>query len=67
MPDIGRDAETDAKAFAALPDVLQALASLTLLAKAQMDQSTTHDGLTNCNAITKAFTALESAGYTIEQ
>ena len=45
----------------AAPDMLAALKRLLSLAKKQLDQSATHDGMTNCGAIAAARHAIARA------
>ena len=54
--------EANAKAIAALPALLEALEGL-LSRASSLDQSATHDGLQNCDAIANARSALTLAGY----
>lgn len=42
-------------------DAVPAFEKLLTLAEKQLDQSATHDGLTNCNALAKAREALKQA------
>lgn len=51
------------KAFAAVPALLEALEHLHRLASVQINQSATHAGLENCDALAKARSALVAAGY----
>jgi len=56
-------AKANAKAIAALPELLEALEMLHFRA-CSLDQSATHEGLQNCEALAKARAALLAAGYT---
>ena len=56
--------EVNAKAISALPQLLVALVDLTEAAQKQLDQSATHDGLSNCQMLANARQALEKAGCT---
>jgi hypothetical protein len=49
----------NARLMAAAPDLLAAL--LDLLSRAELDQSATHDGLENCNALAKCRAAIAKA------
>ena len=51
--------EANARLIAAAPDLLAAL--LDLLSRADLDQSATHDGLENCNALAKCRAAIAKA------
>jgi len=51
----------DAQLIAAAPDLLAALTDLYLVAKEQLDQSATHDGLNNCEWLAKAHAAIHRA------
>jgi hypothetical protein len=55
--------EANARAIAALPDLLAALESLHRLATIQLSQGANLDGLTNCTALAAARAALIKAGY----
>jgi len=49
----------NARLIAAAPDLLAAL--LDLLSRAELDQSATHDGLENCNALARCRAAIAKA------
>ena len=51
----------NARLIAAAPELLAALEALELAARGGLDQSATHDGLTNCAAIAKARAAIAKA------
>ena len=51
--------EANARLIAAAPDLLEALRDL--LSRADLDQSATHDGLENCNALAKCRAAIAKA------
>jgi len=55
------ECEANARAVAALPDLLAALTRLLAVSRAGLDQSATHNGLTNCDAIAHARAALAKA------
>jgi hypothetical protein len=50
-----------ARLIAAAPDLLDALTNLYLVAREQLDQSATHDGLTNCDWLAAARAAINKA------
>jgi len=50
-----------ARLIAAAPDLLNALTNLYLVAREQLDQSATHDGLTNCDWLAAARAAINKA------
>jgi hypothetical protein len=58
--DTAQDA-ADLQLMAAAPELLAALIDLLARANA-LDQSATHDGLTNCSALAKARAAIAKAG-----
>lgn len=58
--------EANARAIAAIPPTLSALEKLLAAAEKQLDQSATHDGLTNCALLADARSALIEAGYTFD-
>jgi hypothetical protein len=47
-----------ARLLTAAPDLLDALTNLYLVAREQLDQSATHDGLTNCDWLAAARAAI---------
>jgi hypothetical protein len=51
--------EANARLIAAAPDLLEALRDL--LSRADLDQSATHDGLENCNALARCRAAIAKA------
>lgn len=51
----------NAQLIAAAPDLLEALESLLNRAQKELDQSATHDGMTNCQAIATARQAIAKA------
>jgi hypothetical protein len=51
----------NAKLIAAAPELLAALQCLAELAEKQLNQSATHDGLTNCAAIARAREVISKA------
>ena len=53
----------NAQAIAATPATLSALERLYVAALKQLDQSATHDGLSNCQLLAEARQALKLAGY----
>lgn len=53
----------NSKAIAAVPALLEALEKLLLRSQKHLPQNADHDGLTNCDAIAKARSALIAAGY----
>ncbi len=55
------EAEANAALIAAAPDMAEALKGL-LLRAAALDQSATHDGMANADALAKARAALQNAG-----
>ena len=57
----GENAEADATLYAAAPDLLAALAQIERLASGLIDQSATHDGLRNCDALANARSAIAKA------
>lgn len=50
-------------AFSAVPAVLEALEALLERSQKHLPQNADHEGLTNCDAIAKARSALTAAGY----
>lgn len=58
------NAEANGRLIAAAPDLLAALTDLYLVAREQLDQSATHDGLTNCEWLANAQAALIKASRT---
>lgn len=53
--------EANARLIAAAPDLLDALTNLYLVAQEQLDQSATHDGLTNCDWLARCRAAIAKA------
>lgn len=53
--------EANARLMAAAPDLLDALTNLYLVAQEQLDQSATHDGLTNCDWLARCRAAIAKA------
>ena len=51
--------EANARLIAAAPDLLEALRDL--LSRADLDQSATHDGLENCDALARCRAAIAKA------
>ena len=51
----------NARLIAAAPELLAALEALELAARGGLDQSATHDGLTNCATLAKARAAIAKA------
>jgi hypothetical protein len=51
--------EANARLIAAAPDLLEALRDL--LSRAELDQTATHDGLENCNALARCRAAIAKA------
>ncbi len=54
-------AEANARLMAAAPDMLAALRALTHQAAKEIDQSSTHDGLNNCDLLAQARAAIAKA------
>lgn len=55
--------KANALLMAAAPDLLSSLQELEELARRQLDQSPTHDGLQNCTALANARRAIARAIY----
>lgn len=53
--------EKTAHLFASAPDLLSTLEGLLKIAEKQLDQSATHEGLLNCQALANARAALRKA------
>jgi hypothetical protein len=53
--------EANARLIAAAPELLDALTNLYLVAQEQLDQSATHDGLTNCDWLARCRAAIAKA------
>ncbi len=51
----------NARLMAAAPDLLAALRDLLSRAESELDQTATHDGLENCNALAKCRAAIAKA------
>jgi len=51
----------NARLMAAAPDLFDALTNLYLVAQEQLDQSATHDGLTNCDWLARCRAAIAKA------
>lgn len=56
-----RSLEANARLMAAAPDLLAALTDLYLVAKEQLDQTATHDGLNNWQWLARARAAIRKA------
>ncbi len=64
LDDALTEATANARLLAAAPDLLDALTNLYLVAQEQLDQSATHDGLTNCDWLAAARAAIAKATAT---
>jgi hypothetical protein len=53
--------EANARLIAAAPDLLEALRDLLSRAEIELDQTATHDGLANCDALTRCRAAIAKA------
>jgi hypothetical protein len=53
--------EKTAQLFSAAPDLLSALERLLKISQKELDQSATHDGLVNCEALANARAAIAKA------
>lgn len=51
----------NARLMAAAPDLLEALRDILSRAEQELDQTATHDGLANCDALTKCRRAIAKA------
>lgn len=52
---------SNARLMAAAPDLLSALRDLLSRAESELDQTATHDGLANCDALAKCRSAIAKA------
>ena len=55
--------EANARLIAAAPDLLAALRDLLSRAEIELDQTATHDGLANCDALANCLAAIIRALY----
>jgi hypothetical protein len=53
--------EANARLIAATPDLLEALRDLLSRAEIELDQTATHDGLANCDALARCRAAIAKA------
>ena len=53
--------EANARLIAAAPDLLEALRDLLSRAESELDQTATHDGLANCDALARCRAAIAKA------
>lgn len=59
----GDEDELNARLIAAAPDLLDALQTLLKISEKELNQSATHDGLKNCEALAKARQAIKEATH----
>ena len=59
--DMGRENLANAHLISAAPDLLSALERLLQISQDELDQSATHDGLVNCEALANARMAIAKA------
>lgn len=59
--DVGRQNLANARLISAAPDLLSALERLLQISQDELDQSATHDGLVNCEALSNARVAIAKA------
>ncbi len=57
----GDEDEANARLIASAPDLLSALERLLQISQDELDQSATHDGLVNCEALANARVAIAKA------
>ena len=58
---MNRENAANAYLIAAAPDLLSALKKLLQISQDELDQSATHDGLVNCEALANARVAIAKA------